>query len=278
MIQQKNNQSVRGNIGHSTDIEHIKEYYLKHGHFPIFRQVLIETRTDCNNHCKFCPHAFCKKPLGIMSWTCYTEIIDQLKEMNYNGRIALMLSNEPLLEERMEEMIAYARQKSPRFFLDMTTNGILLTVEKLDRFFDLGLDNININDYRGDRDTYPDKWSNHVRPVFEAYYNNPKVSFQKRRTDEILPNYAGNIPQEFNPDYYGFCNYPFRKVTIGYTGNVLLCCDDFLYDTNFGNVMTDNLLDCWNNPELEKIKLSLLDGNRISICTRCNDFQDYNIY
>lgn len=278
MIQQKNNQSVRGNVNHSTDINHIKEYYLKNGQFPLFRQVLVETRTDCNNHCKFCPHAFCKKPLGIMSWTCYKEVIDQLTEINYNGRIALMLSNEPMLEERMEDMIVYARQKSPRFFLDMTTNGILLTVEKLDRLFHLGLDNININDYRGDRDIYPDKWSNYVRPIFEAYNNNPKVSFQKRRTDEILPNYAGNIPQKFNPEDFGFCNYPFRKITIGYTGDVLLCCDDFLYDTNFGNVMTNNIVDCWNSPELEKIKLSLLEGKRISICKRCNDFQDYNVY
>lgn len=278
MIQQKNNQSVRGNICHETDIVKLKDYYKHEGHFPMFRQVLIETRTDCNNHCKFCPHAFCQKPLGIMDWECYKRIIDQLFDINYNGRIALMLSNEPLLEERLEEMIIYARRKSPRFFLDITTNGILLTLNKLDRYFELGLDNININDYRGDRDVNPDRWSSFVEPIYRAYYNNPKVSFQKRRTDEILPNYAGNIPQEFNPDEFGFCNYPFRKITIGYSGDVLLCCDDFLYETNFGNVMRDNLLDCWNSPEMEKIKLSLLEGKRISICSRCNDFQDYNIY
>lgn len=214
MIQQINNQSVRFKEKGASDIDYLKSFYNTHKHFPLFQQVLIETRTDCNNHCKFCPHAFCKKPLGIMSWDCYKQIIDQLSDLNYNGRIALMLSNEPLLEERMEDMIIYARQKSPRFFLDMTTNGILLTVEKLDRFFKLGLDNININDYRGDRDKYPDKWSSFVNPIYEAYYNNPKVSFQKRRTDEVLPNYAGNIPQVFNPDDFGFCNYPFRKLTI----------------------------------------------------------------
>ena len=152
MIQQINNQSVRFKEKGASDIDYLKSFYNTHKHFPLFQQVLIETRTDCNNHCKFCPHAFCKKPLGIMSWDCYKQIIDQLSDLNYNGRIALMLSNEPLLEERMEDMIIYARQKSPRFFLDMTTNGILLTVEKLDRFFKLGLDNININDYRGDRD------------------------------------------------------------------------------------------------------------------------------
>lgn len=278
MIIQKKNNSVRSNIRHDSDIAKIKEYYDRHGCFPIFRQVLIETRTDCNNHCKFCPHAFNKKTLGIMSWECYKQIIDQLSDINYNGRIALMLSNEPLLEDRMEDMIVYARQKSPRFFLDMTTNGTLLTVDRLDKFFKLGLDNININDYRGDRDKYPEKWSKYIEPIYSAYWNNPKVSFQKRRTDEVLPNYAGNIPQEFNSGDFGFCNYPFRKITIGYSGNILLCCDDFLYDTCFGNVMTDNLLDCWNNSEMEKIKLSLLDGKRISICARCNDFQDYDIY
>lgn len=278
MIQQKDNKSVRATISHETDVVKIKDYYKVHGHFPIFRQVLIETRTDCNNHCKFCPHAFNKKTLGIMSWECYKQIINQLSDINYNGRIALMLSNEPLLEERMEEMIVYARQKSPRFFLDMTTNGTLLTVDKLDKFFKLGLDNININDYRSDRDKYPEKWSKYIEPIYSAYWNNPKVSFQKRKTDETLPNYAGNIPQKFNPKEFGFCNYPFRKLTIAFNGDILLCCDDFMYNTFYVNVQKDKLIDCWNNPELNKIRLSLLNNNRIGLCERCNDFQDYNTY
>ena len=50
MIIQKNNNSVRSNIRHDSDIAKIKEYYDRHSCFPIFRQVLIETRTDCNNH------------------------------------------------------------------------------------------------------------------------------------------------------------------------------------------------------------------------------------
>lgn len=213
-----------------------------------------------------------------MSWECYKQIINQLSDINYNGRIALMLSNEPLLEERMEEMIVYARQKSPRFFLDMTTNGTLLTVDKLDKFFKLGLDNININDYRSDRDKYPEKWSKYIEPIYSAYWNNPKVSFQKRKTDETLPNYAGNIPQKFNHKEFGFCNYPFRKLTIAFNGDILLCCDDFMYNTFYGNVQKDKLIDCWNNPELNKIRLSLLNNNRIGLCERCNDFQDYNTY
>ena len=52
----------------ASDITYLKEYYKRNSVFPLFSQVLIETRTDCNNSCPFCPHAFNKKPLGIMKW------------------------------------------------------------------------------------------------------------------------------------------------------------------------------------------------------------------
>lgn len=278
MIQQKDSKSVRYIEYHKLDIKYLKDYQHKHGYFPLFSQVLIETRTDCNNHCNFCPHAFNHKPFGRMTWECYTHIIDQLAEIGYNGRIALMLSNEPLLEERMEEMIIYAKNKSPRFFLDITTNGMLLTLKKLDCFFKLGLDNVNINDYRDDRDSYPNRWSTFVQPIYDAYYNNPKVSFQKRRKDEALPNYGGNIPQNFEKSGLGFCNYPFRKLTIAYNGDILLCCDDFMYATCFGNVMNDSLIDCWNSKKLNTIRFSLLDNKRIGLCSSCNDVQKYSVF
>ena len=172
----------------------------------------------------------------------------------------------------------YAKTKSQRLFLDITTNGRLLTVEIIDKLFSLGLDNININDYRGDRDTFPDKWSPSVEEVYNAYGNNPKVYLKKRRLDESLPNYAGNIPQVFEKDGLGFCNYPFRKLTIAYNGDILLCCDDFMYETCYGNVLKDSLVKCWNNPEIEEIRLSLLQNKRIGLCERCNDFQDYLVY
>jgi hypothetical protein len=276
MIKQENKISKREPLVEYTDISYLKEYYENKGHFPLFQQVLIETRTDCNNHCPFCPHAFNSKPLGIMTWDCYVAIIDQLVKIGYNGRVALMLSNEPLLEDRLLEMVHYAKSKSQRLFIDITSNGRLLTVEILDQLFEVGLDNININDYRGDRDLFPDKWSDNLIPILKAYGNNPKVSFIKRRMDESLPNYAGNIPQQFDKEKLGFCNYPFRKLTIAYNGDILLCCDDFMYDTCFGNIMTDNLIDCWNNDSYNEYRLSLLNNTRIGICERCNDFQDYN--
>lgn len=278
MIQQVDNKSVRDGNVHESDIAYLREYYATHGHFPVFQQVLVETRTDCNNNCPFCPHAFNKKPLGIMTWECYITIIDQLVSIGYNGRVALMLSNEPLLEDRLEDMIKYAKSKSQRLFIDITTNGRLLTVELLDKLFSIGLDNININDYRGDRDKNPEKWSSNIELVHDAYGNNPKVYFKKRSFDEKLPNYAGNIPQEFEKEDFGFCNYPFRKLTIAYNGDILLCCDDFMYDTCFGNVMKDSLIDSWNAKLYNDYRLALLNNRRIGLCSACNDGQDYSVF
>ncbi len=278
MIQQKGNISIRSNSIQAPDIECLIKYYDENHCFPLFQQVLIETRTDCNNHCPFCPHAFVKKDLGIMTWECYTTIIDQLCDIDFNGRVALMLSNEPLLDKRLDEMIKYAKSRSQRLFLDITTNGKLLSVKKIDQLFSSGLDNININDYRGDREFFPNKLSPNIESIRKAYGNNPKVAFYKRRTDESLPNYAGNIPQQYNRALFGFCNYPFRKLTISFEGNILLCCDDFSYETNFGNVMTETLIDCWNNTNLNTIRLALLHEERIDLCSKCNDHQNYSIF
>ena len=144
--------------------------------------------------------------------------------------------------------------------------------------FRLGLDNININDYRGDRDRYPQRLSPNLEPIYAAYGNNPKVCFKRRRLDESLPNYAGNIPQSFEKEDFGFCSYPFRKLTIAYNGYVLLCCDDFMYDTNFGNIMANNILNCWYSPQLDYMRFSLLENKRVGLCERCNDSQDYNTF
>lgn len=277
MIKQTGNKNIRKIEAHENDKNFLREYFSTHQHFPLFQQVLIETRTDCNNHCPFCPHHFNNKQLGVMTWECYKHIIDDLVAMGYNGRVALMVSNEPLLESRLCEMIKYAKQKSPRLFLDITTNGRLLTLQMVDKLFAIGLDNININDYRGDRDIYPDRLSANLLEIANAYSNNPKITIQKRRLDESWPNYGGNIPQLLD-ESYGFCNFPFRKLVISYDGNVVVCCDDFMNQTSFGNVMDCTLIECWNNEDFNKYRHALLKDNRIGLCAKCNDGQNYSVF
>jgi radical SAM protein with 4Fe4S-binding SPASM domain len=260
------------------DKEYLRSYCETHNKFPLFSQVLIETRTDCNKRCAFCPQSFYKRSLEVMPWHVYVKIIDSLADIGFSGRIALFVSNEPLLETRLEEMIRYAKQKSPRFFLDITTNGLLLNIEKVDSLFSVGLDNININDYRNDRTDFIDKVSEHLIPIVCTYRYNPKISYNARATMEMLPNYAGVIPQDFYSDDLGFCNFPFRKLVFDVNGNVLLCCNDFKHTTSFGNIQNKSILEMWYSPQMNEIRQNLLRDRRVALCANCNDYQDYSIY
>lgn len=282
MIQQTNNKNARkiqDTLLADSDVDFLKEYFEKNGQYPLFQQVLIETRTDCNNNCPFCPHHYNDKPLGIMNWDTYKLIIDDLVNIGFSGRVALMVSNEPLLEERLMDMIDYVKSKTTRLFLDITTNGKILTLDWVDRLFSHGLDNLNINDYRGDRELYPEKISSNLITILEAYNNNPKLTIQKRSFDEKLPNYGGNIPQESSMDSErSFCNFPFRKLVIDYSGKIILCCNDFMSETCMGNIHDKSLIDCWNESVFNQYRDSLLNHERIGLCSKCNDGQNYNVF
>ena len=87
------------------DIEYLKVYYQQHGNFPMFTQVLLETRTDCNRSCKFCPQSHFVRPLKVMEWEVFTKVINELSAIDFGGRIAFYMTNEPLLETRLLDMI-----------------------------------------------------------------------------------------------------------------------------------------------------------------------------
>ncbi len=255
-------------------VKYYQDYYETHQKFPLFCQVLIETRTDCNRRCSFCPQAFTQRPFKEMGWEVYERIIHELARLEFSGRIGLTMTNEPLLDKRLVDMVRYARKSSPRFFLDVTTNGNLLTIEIADVLFAAGLDDLNINDYRTDRDNQRFKLSKNLEVLSEAYANNPKVNVSYRRTDEILSTRGGNVEKNaLNKHLHAFCNYPFRKLAISPYGDVVLCCMDYLYEVTFGNVMEQKLEDIWHSKELDEYRFMLLQKTRERICAQCDEYQ-----
>ena len=69
MLLETNNKAIRKNdILPNKDELYLQDYYAKFNEFPLFSQVLIETRTDCNKRCSFCPQSFYKRPVKSMKW------------------------------------------------------------------------------------------------------------------------------------------------------------------------------------------------------------------
>ena len=262
----------------SNDISYLQSYYSSNNRFPLFTQVLIETRTDCNKRCTFCPQYHFNRKIESMKWKTFKKIIDSLGEIGFAGRIAFLVTNEPLLDMRLLKMINYARRKSSRFFLDITTNGTLLSIEKVEELLSAGLDNININDYRSDRNIEMDKISENLVSITEIFNHNPKISYSPRSTHEVWPNYAGVIPQPYNRAEFGFCNFPFRKLVFSVKGDVVLCCNDYFYETKFGSIHSDSILSIWNSEKLNLIRIDLLNQIRNGLCSKCNDTQTYTVF
>lgn len=261
-----------------SDIEYLKNYFLANNCFPLFSQVIIETQTDCNRKCTFCPQHHQERNFKKIEWQVYKKIIDELARIGFAGRVALFITNEPLLETRLLKMIRYAKNKSSRLFLDITTNGKLLSINKVDSLLKAGIDNININDYRSDREKNPNGFSKNITELFQIFRSNPKISFNRRSTKEILSNYAGVIEQENKIPISEFCNYPFRKIAFSADGNLILCCNDYMYRTNFGSILENNVENLWNTEKLNKYRMNLLSKKRCGLCEGCNEVQDYGVF
>ncbi|MEM7204341.1 MAG: radical SAM/SPASM domain-containing protein [Planctomycetota bacterium] len=254
------------------DVQRFLAHYEEHGRFPLFTQVQIETRTDCNRSCTFCPQSVQTRPLAVMERATFDAVIRQLVDVDFGGRLALFMTNEPLLDERLPALIAHARKASPRFFIDVNSNGNPLDLRQLDRLIAAGLDNINIEDYLPDRATQPERLSPNLAAIADAYAGNPKVTIHRRATDEKLSNCGGSVPVETTraDAQHSFCNFPFRNLSIAPSGDVVLCGMDYHYQNVFGNVRTQHLADIWHSTAMTTYRLPLLKRDRTGFCANCD--------
>ena len=109
------------------------EYFYGQKEAPQPLIVNLETVNRCNSTCEFCTaniHAE-KRPYMMMPDDMYYSIIDQLHDWNYKGHLTLYGNNEPWLDKRIVELHKYAREKLPEAFIFMSTNGLLLNIDRV---------------------------------------------------------------------------------------------------------------------------------------------------
>lgn len=110
----------------------------------------IQTKSGCNAHCSFCPVGKEENRVyGTMSDALFHKIIDEVIEYPTLWKIDPYLLNDPLVDKKIPEKIAYiafkrGRRKFPK--VRITTNAGLLTEEMGYRLLHSeGLDEINIS-------------------------------------------------------------------------------------------------------------------------------------
>lgn len=116
--------------------------------------VYMDPSSACNFRCKFCPTGEpdeirkTSRWMGMMDFELFKKAVDDLAGFPSPVKaLKLHKDGEPLLNRNFPEMVAYAKASGRANYIETTTNGSLLTPERVDRIIAAGLNRIVISVY-----------------------------------------------------------------------------------------------------------------------------------
>ena len=254
------------------------DYFLNSEEVPMPNVVNIETINRCNSTCAFCTanvHAECR-PLAKIDDDLYKSIIDQLADWGYKGHLTLYGNNEPLLDTKIVERHKYAREKLPDSFIFMSTNGLILTIDKVKEVAPY-INQLIINNYSMEM-----KLHDNVQELYDYVKAHPDefkdldIQIQMRYLQEVLTNRAGSAPNKKATEKIitETCLLPFTDMWIMPNGKMGLCCCDNFETTDFGDLTKMSLKEAWGNPQFQAVRKKIAEGRQnYPFCKHC-DFID----
>jgi hypothetical protein len=236
----------------------------------------IETVNRCNGTCQFCPINRDEDPrdLARMPEPLFKKIIDDLKDWDYRGTLNLFSNNEPFVDKRILDFLAYARAQLPNTFILIISNGTLLNVAKAEKALEM-LSSMVINDYNVEH-----KLSANVIEIIDHLNSKrpdlaKKLNVTVRSPLEVKTNRGGNAPnrEDLPQVFHSRCAYPFFQMVIRPDGKISLCCNDALGEVTLGDIVaTNSLRAAWDSPERRDVQRAMLAGrDGISLCAGCDN-------
>ena len=228
-----------------------------------FHSVSLEISTYCNRKCHYCPNKDYETPKNFMSWDIFKSAIAQLKDIKYTGIFQYHLFNEPLFDERLTDFVRYTSTNLPKVTRVLISNGDLLNIEKAKELSEAGVDKFVVTVH----DANPERNLERLKPVKEFL----KEKMRLQTSNELyLTNRGGliDIEDEKRKADYKKCPY-IRTLTIGYNGDVILCCHDYFRKYVMGNVMEKSILEIWNSYHNLRKQLLKYNNPELPICKIC---------
>ncbi len=279
----------------------------------LFSSLAIETASLCNRKCFFCPVAYNTRPDVYMPLDLIDKMLEELKTLNYRGRLEWYIYNEPTRDKRLPELILRARRALPYICQMINTNGdYFKSAEDIQKLFDAGLNQMQINIYSA-RDGNPDLvkiesgvklasfreakiglWVNSLgisqtESLYQNIGHNKRaikvvgkygISGETKDSDLEGPNHFSNRSGNVTPFRSALtkpldkmCTRPFRFLNVNYDGEALLCCNDYHGVLPIGNVKDETLEDLWNSEVLNKYRIKLQNKKRNAVLCDVCDFK-----
>lgn len=191
------------------------------------------------------------------------KIADNLRDLDYQGRLSPFGINEPLLDSRMPDIVRLFRGQCRDAFISLASNGDLLTREIYHALMAAGLDGLGVSVYEDSG------WQR-----LEPYSRYPKVQLLDLRQVDWFENRGGEVKRgKFNPVSKLPCIRPFEMLVIRPTGDVVLCCSDMYCDVVMGNVAHQRLEEIWFSNKFRYYRNKLASKTArigLKLCENCS--------
>lgn len=264
--------TIKKNIIRRSKIVDDKVYTYKK--FPMPTWVELSLIDVCNRSCSFCPKSdasVAPDTYQMMNRKIIDKIHDDLKEIGYQGSIALCGYGEPLLHKD----INYITQKLSKVAsVEVITNGDVLSSKLLQNLYLSKVSKVVISMYDG-----PEQIEKFTKMARNANVPEEMIILRDRWYGDDkdfgvkLTNRSGTIKSgnQVSLGTYSNCYYPSYQFLIDWNGNVFLCPQDWQRRHAMGNIMQESIFEVWTGKIMTKYRKNLLKGKRCdSPCKECN--------
>lgn len=163
--------------------------------------LFVDPASACNFQCTFCPTGdrdlikSTGRWQGRLDFELYKKVIDDLGEFDRPLKVLrLYKEGEPLLHTRFADMVRYAKESGHVQYIDTTTNGHLLTPDKVGPILDAGINRIN-NSVDGMSDEQYWEFTR-TRVNFDQFVENIQWLYAHKGHCEICVKIPGDILSE----------------------------------------------------------------------------------
>jgi len=268
------------------------------GRFP--PQVRIETVNACNSRCAICRHHAMGRRIQQMDQGLFEQIVEECAVWGC-GEIHLHNFGEPLLDDRLEDRVRFAKQKGIAK-ATIFSNGSLLDESRAAGLIAAGLDEIKISFDGADKEEFerircPLKFDvvaanlarlkemrDRLRSPMRIFIACCSTS-DKRSTRRVLAGLVDGVRFSKMHNWtdagalngqHGVrkpCARLWRTLTVLASGDVALCCLDYDGQHLLGRVGPGvSLRDVWQSAAYEEIRRRHKDARQgeIGLCRSCS--------
>jgi len=254
-----------------------------HEGIPIFSIIEFNIYGTCTRRCEFCPISLdsFKKTSNSLDVALYEKILNDLSEINYDGKILFSGFSEPLLHKRLADLLRITKKKLPSSIMEIVSNSDLFDRVDVKSLFSAGLDTMSVSVYDG-----PEQLKSLQDWKMAKGFSDKEVILRRRYLENgnygmTISNRSGLVDSNKYRDQNenkinelplkAKCFYPFYTVMVDYNGDFLLCPHDWKKQFKVANLAEQNIWNVWSGKHLMSARRKLGKADRrFAPCITCD--------